>query len=232
MGKGNATAPVRPFPRGAPPLFAGRTHLPARHPRGGRGQRGWLVPGAPGPRSGGRRRVGAGGLRGDGRVSRPAARLLRRRQPLPPAPAPRSVPHASAGTRSTPPSRDPEPASRQRALPSWSRAGIPAAPLTVKLPAAILGPGVKSAGSRGAERVLSPGRHVGFGQPRPSRRGHFGAGQRRVAGGAWKSPLRGSVPRARRSPRVAAARSCRPVRVRCVRAVRVVTPRAAGSRVP
>lgn len=84
----------------------------------------------------------------------------RRRQPLFPA---RSL-TLPPGHGPHPPSRDPEPASRQRGLPSWIRTGIPAAPLTVKLPAAILGsgrgllagaataailgPGVKSAGSR------------------------------------------------------------------------------------
>lgn len=145
MGKGaKATAQARRFPHRPPSRFPGRTHLPARHPRRGRGQRGLLVPGAPGPRSGGGRRVSAGGLRGDSRVSRPAARLLRRRQPAPAAASPCSLLGPSRFRRDTvhtPPSRDPQPASRQRGLPSWIRTGIPAAPLRVKLPAAILGSG-------------------------------------------------------------------------------------------
>lgn len=90
-GRKKAAARARRFSRRVPPRFPGRAHLPARHPRRGRGQRGWLVPGAPGPRSGRRRRVSVGGLRGDSRVSRPAARLLRRRQPAPAAASPCSL---------------------------------------------------------------------------------------------------------------------------------------------
>lgn len=97
-------ARARLSPRWPPPPVPGRAHLPALHP--GRGQRGCLVSGARGPRSGGGRRgVGASGLRGDSRVPRPAARLLRRRQPR----SRRRQPLVPARSLTLPPGRGPHP---------------------------------------------------------------------------------------------------------------------------
>lgn len=125
--------------------------------------------------------------------------------PPPPVPVPCSVPHASAGTRSTPPLRHvtPEPASQPAGaaildsdrypggaadgeaagghlgfgLRAFGRAGAAAA---------ILGPGLKSACSR---RCPGTGAGVFPREPcwvraalSPPRWGHLGAGQRRGAG--------------------------------------------------